>query len=340
MKKIILLLPFLVVSKVMMAQSSGKLFLKKGMVIETELISYKTPMLEDAAGFLKKKPGKRDAAVLEYNDEIATGKVSPTAKMVLPTTISEVQDNNGETSYTGIVRIGVSDYNLRIKASPDSVKYLINNAAPFPIISKGDTTGIWVYGPRVFPANPEVGTYFSGYVNEMSLFPWDLKTSRRTFMQFDGGDGYAYRGYVNMRKTVVMSSSSIILNTPFYVTGKEQMTIAGRTYTVYRLLNAQWMKSTTNSVVKEDPNVYFDDEQLSKAIKLNLESRGRGWDTKEKIDKLLKASADKIGLYNEYGYIENFQESWYAPELGMIVRTRFYDPYGALQMESVVKSIK
>lgn len=169
---------------------------------------------------------------------------------------------------------------------------------------------------------------------------WDKKISRRTFFQVDGGDGYGYRGLVNVRKTVTLSSSSIMLNTPFYVTGTEKMDIGGHTYTVYRLLNAQWTKMTLNSVVNEDPNVYFDNEQLSKTIKTNLESRGRGWDSKEKVDKLLKAQADKSGLYNEYGYIENFQENWYAPELGMMVKSRSYDSHGALQMESVVKSIK
>jgi hypothetical protein len=43
---------------------------------------------------------------------------------------------------------------------------------------------------------------------------------------------------------------------------------------------------------------------------------------------------------NDQGYLVNVQESWYAPELGLMVKSKMYDGTGALQMESAVVSIK
>lgn len=322
-------------------QTQNGLFLKKGMVIESELTSYKTPLLMDAAKWIKMKSGKRDEEVVKFNEDVASGKIAATGKMILPTVITDEAISGNSAVFTGTTKMGQTEYKLKIEAIGDTARYIVNDAQNFPIVSKNDTTGLWCFGIRKYPLKPETGSYIPGFINEMDLFPYDLTTTRRTFFQVDGGDGYGYYGFVNVRKKHKMSVSSITVNTPYYVAGKEDIQIAGRTFTAYKLLNAQWMKSTTNDVVTEDPTRYFDNEQLSNSIKDNLKSRGRGLDNKEAIDRLLKNASEKVGMApNEYGYLENYQESWYVPELCMIVKSKFYDAYGALQMESKVVAIK
>ncbi len=322
-------------------QTPNGLILKKGMVIESEIASYKTPLLINAEKWIKMKPGKRDEEVLKFNEDAAAGKISPAGNLILPTIINDESVSGNNALFTGTTKIGLTEYKLKIEITGDTAKYIVNDAKNFPIVAKNDTTGLWCFGIRKYPLKPETGTYIPGYINEMDIFPYDLTTTRRTFFQVDGGDGYGYYGFVNVRKKHKMSVSSITVNTPYYVAGKEDIQIAGRTFTAYKLLNAQWMKSITNDVVTEDPTRYFDNEQLSNSIKENLKSRGRGLDGKEGVDRLLKNASEKAGMApNEYGYLENYQESWYVPELCMIVKSKFYDAYGALQMESKVVAIK
>jgi len=321
-------------------QTPNGLILKKGMVIESELLSYKTPLFADAARWTKMKPGKRDNEVLKFNEEVAAGKIAPVGKMTLPTAINNVEGTGNMAIYNGTTRIGQTDYKLRIAQMGDTTHFMLNAGLNFPIVNKTDTTGVWCYGIRKYPMKPVVGSFIPGYINEMNLFPYDLTTNRRNFFEVDGGNGYSYSGFVNIRKKHKMTVSSIIMNTPYFVSGTEDMQIAGKTFTAYKLLNAQWTKTTTNDVATEDATTFFDNERLNTIVKNNLSMRARG-ENKEAVDKLLKTAAEKTGMTaNEYGYMENYQENWYVPELGMIVKSKFYDAYGALQMESKVVAIK
>ena len=318
------------------------LALSKGMVIESEIIGYKTPLLEDAVKWIKLKPKKKAEVVMQFNADIASGKIAPTSKSPVPTKINEVNEANGSVTYTGTTRIGVTDYKLTLKAAADTVDYLLNDGLPFPIPGKNnDTTGIWCFGVRHFPKVLEVGSYLPGYINEMNIFPYDLKTSRREYFNFNGKDGFSYSGFVNVRKTRTMQINSIFVYTPYYVVSKEEIEVSGKKYMAYKLLNEQLSKSNINTIAKEDPNDFFNDKYVSDKIKENLATRGRGWDTPEKKAEILEKMQSQTGLNtNEQGYNVNIQESWYVPELGMIVRSKFYDGTGALQMESKIVSIK
>lgn len=76
-------------------------------------------------------------------------------------------------------------------------------------------------------------------------------------------------------------------------------------------------------------------------IKDNLKNRGGRWDTPEKRAEILEKMQSQTGMVtNEQGYTVNIQENWYVPEFGLIVKSRFFDGTGALQMESKVISIK
>ncbi|MBN8697058.1 MAG: hypothetical protein J0L87_11075 [Bacteroidetes bacterium] len=325
------------------SQTAGNgLTLSKGMVIESEIIGYKTPLLEDAAKWIKMKPKKKAETVMQFNTDVASGKIAPTSKSPVPTKINDVSEVNGATVYTGTTRIGVTDYKLTLKNAGDTVHYLLNDGLPFPIPGKNnDTTGIWCFGVRHFPKVLEVGSYLPGYINEMNIFPYDLKTSRREFFNFSGNDGYSYSGFVNVRKTRTMQINSIFVYTPYYVVSKEEIEVSGKKYTAYKLLNEQLSKSNINTVAKEDPTIFFNDKYLSDKIKENLADRGRGWDTPEKKAEILEKMQSQTGMNtNEQGFSVNIQESWYVPELGMIVKSKYYDGTGALQMESRIVSIK
>lgn len=196
--------------------SSNGLNLTKGMTIESEIIGYKTPALEDMLNWMKLKPKKKVETVIQFNANVEAGKITPTSKTPIPTKINDVKEVNGSKVYTGTSRIGVTDYKLTIHNSGDTVHYILNDGLPFPIPGKNnDTTGIWCFGVRRFPKAIEVGTLLPGYINEMNLFPYDLKTSRREYFNFSGGDGYSYSGFVNVRKTRTMQVNSISMNTPF-----------------------------------------------------------------------------------------------------------------------------
>jgi hypothetical protein len=342
MKQTLLLVCTLFSTSANCQTSNNGLVLTKGMTIESEIIGYKTPLLEDGAKWIKMKPKKKAEAVLQFNADIASGKITPTSKTPVPTTISDVAEINGATIYSGTTRIGVTDYKLTLKNEGDTVRYLLNDGLPFAIPGKNnDTTGVWCFGVRHFPKVIEVGTYLPGYINEMNLFPYDLKTSRSEYFNFSGGDGYSYSGFITVRKTRTMQINSIFINTPYYVVSKEEIEVAGKKYTAYKLLNDQLSKSNINTIVKEDPNDFFNDKYLSEKIKNNLTDRGRGWDTPEKKAEILEKMQSQTGLAtNEQGYNVNIQENWYVPELGLIVKSRFFDGTGALQMESKIVSIK
>jgi len=322
--------------------SNSGLALNKGTTIESEIISYKTPLLQDALAWIKMKPGKKVKTVIQFNEDISNGKITPGGKTVAPTRISEMSQSGNASVYSGTTKIGVTDYGLTLRLSNDTLYYLLNDGLPFPIPGKNnDTTGIWCFGVRKYPKSIEVGSYLPGYINEMNLFPYDLKTNRKEFFNFNGNDGYSYSGFVTVRKTRSMTINSIMINTPYYVLAKEEIDIDGKKYLAYKLLNEQWSKSTTNSVVKEDPSDYFNNPYTSNKIKENIANRGKGWDTPEKKAEILESMQTQTGLVtNEQGYSVNVQESWYVPELGLIAKSRYFDGAGALQMESRIISIK
>ena len=326
----------------LLGQNSSGLALSKGMLCETEIVSYKTPLQEDAVKWIKMKPAKKAQTVIQFNADIAAGKIAPGSKSSAPTKIDEQVNVGGSTQFKGSTRVGAYDYKLTIIEKGDSIFSLLNDGQPFPIPGKNnDTTGIWCYGKKQYPKVIEVGDVLPGFMNEMNLFPYDLKTSRREFFNFSGGDGWSYSGFVNVRKTRNMQINSIILNSPFYVVAKEELEISGKKYTAFKLLNEQWTKTNVNTVVKEDPSIYFEDKGLSDKIKANLRDRGRGWDTPERKAEILEKMQSQSGLVtNEQGYQVNLQENWFVPELGMVVKSRFFDGTGALQMESRMVSIK
>lgn len=342
-----LLLACLVLAIGINCQTTTKaLALTKGMTIESEIIGYKTPLLEDGVKWIKMKPKAKTERVLQFNADIEAGKIAPTSKTLFPTKINEVTVASETTIYIGTTRIGVTDYKLTLKNIGDTIQYLLNDGLPFPIPGKSnDTSGVWCFGVRKFPKTIEVGGYLPGYINEMNLFPYDLKTSRREFFIFSEtdykGNGYGYSGFVTVRKTRNMQINSIFVYTPYYVISKEEIEVAGTKYIAYKLLNEQLSKSNINTIVKEDPNDFFNDKNLSDKIKDHLANRGRGWDTPEKKAEILEKMLNQTGLaINEQGYNVNIQESWYVPELGLIVKSKFYDGTGALQMESRIVSIK
>jgi len=346
MKQTLMLFLSLIATEALGQTTENGLVLAKGMTVETEIISYKTPVLQDALAWVKMKPKKKAETVQKFNADVEAGRIAPSARTPIPTKISDMAEENGLTTYHGTARVGTTDYKLTLINSGDTVQYILNDGLPFPIPGTNkDTVGVWCFGIRKFPKDIEVGTFLPGYINEMNLFPSDLKTSRREFFSFSDvdfqGNGYSYSGFVNVRKTRTMQLNSIMINTPFYVVSKEELEIDGKRYTAYKLLNEQWMKGQNNVVVKEDPNHFFDDKHLSGLIKDNLANRGRGWDTPEKKAEILEKMQNATGLAtNEQGYGVNIQENWYVPELGMIAKSRFYDGSGALQMESRVLSIK
>jgi len=341
MHKTLLMLAILISSQVLSQSPSTPLILTQGITIEGEIIGYKTPALEDMGKWMGLKASKKTKLVIQFNNDVAAGKISPTSTVQVPIKINTVSDVNGQKVYQGTTRIGVTDYALTLKQSTDTLYYLINQGLPFPIVGKNnDTTGIWCYGVRKYPHKIEVGTFLPGYINEMNLFPYDLKTSRREYFNFSGGDGYSYSGFVNVRKTRTMQINSLFVYTPYYVMAKEEIEVAGKKYTAYKLLYEQLSKSNINMVPKDDPNEYFNNKYISDKVKENIANRGRGWDTPEKQAEIIEKMQTQTGLStNEQGYMVNVIESWYVPELGLIVKTRFYDGTGALQMEMRVTSI-
>lgn len=317
------------------------LALGSGTTIDTEILSYTTPLQKDALAWVKMKPKKKVEAVMLHNADVLAGKVAPVARTPIPTVIKDVVRKDGITTCTGTTRLGVTDYRLTLHQTADSVYYLLNDGLQFAIPGKaGDTVGVWCFGPRVFPVRPTTDMYLPGHINEMDLLPHDLKLNRKELFRF-GKDGYSYSGYVNVRKTVRMQVNNIMMNTPYLVAGTEQIEISGKTYTAYHLINEFWTKLNSNAVVTEDPATYFNDKALSDMVKEHLAERGRGWDTPERKAAILEKMQSATGMTtNAQGYMVSMQENWYVPELGLMIRSRSYDASGALQMESKVTAIR
>lgn len=341
-KAILILLP-IVSMQVNGQTASPDLILAKGMTFEYEIVSYPIPLTALGVKWIKMKPEKKAETVIKYNEDVKAGMIKPTGKVSQFARINDVEETNGIKQFIGTSQI---NNKLTIINGNDSVYYIQNDGKPFPIIKdQKDTIGINYYSIRRFPAKLEVGTMLPGFTSEMNLFPYDLKTSRKEFFNFSetdySGYGTSYSGFVTVRKTRTMQVNSISISTPFYVAGMEEIEISGKKYTVYKLLNEQWSKISSNAVVQDDPTVYFGDKYLSNKVKDHLEARGRGWDTPERTAKIQAKMEAATGMAkNEQGYLVNVQENWYSPQLGMIVKSKLYDGSGALQMESNIVSIK
>lgn len=323
------------------AQNSSTLLLKEGMIIESTVFTYKTPLLIDPIKWVKTKDEKKEIAVDKFNADVAAGTIPPATTGSLPLVVNEKSETEGIITFNCTATIGASGgNNIKIQQKGDTVCYLFNNAAFYPIVdAKGDTIGMNYYSAKTFPRNIEIGNIIPGHLSEMNLFPYDFLNTSRRYFNLDGGDGYNYSGFVNVRTSTKMDINTITLYTPYTVIGKEDMVISGKSYTTYKMFNAQWIKTTNNSVVTEIPTVYFDDPVLSKKIKdyfSDLASKKSYQRAKERI----AAKIDKFSMTNEYGYTENLIESWYCPELGMFTLARVYDADGAILVETKVTSIK
>lgn len=333
-----ILFTLLIIAVNAMGQTNGGLALTQGTIIETEVQSYKTPFMEDMTQWIKMKPAKKIETIQQYNIDCEAGKLAPISTTPISTKINEITDTNGAIVYTGID--GATKYKLTIKTKGDSVEYTLNDGVTFPIVGKNnDTSGYWYYGIRKLPKKMEIGSIIPGYANEMNLFPYDLTTSRKQYFTFSDvnsatGVGTSYSGVVNIRKTTTMQVNNLFVYTPYQVVSQEEVEVSGKKYIAYKLENENWMKMTSNAVVKEDPSVYFNSDYLTKRINESLNSS-----SKEEQEKINKKMMSATGM-NDEGYYVTKQENWYVPELGIMVKTKSYDFWGALSSESRVVSIK
>lgn len=319
------------------AQNGSTLELKKGMKIKTEIISYTTPLGTDAAKWIKMKPAKKAEAVIAHNASIASEKLKHSTSSIYLTSIDSVNSGIETQIFSGTTQLGNATYKLDIECRKDSVFYKINGATPFFIVDKkNDTLGINCYGVKKYYNKASIGSAMPGSVNEMNLFPYDLKISKRRYVMFNGNDGYNYSGFVNVRKTLKMQVSTINLTTNAVVDTIREIEISGKKYSAYVLIGEYWSKFTGNSIVTDEPLNYTDDPYVNKLVKDHLASSKNP----KKESEILQKMQSKTGFYtNEQGYTVNIVENWYVPELGLIAFSKFYDATGALQMVSQIKSI-
>jgi hypothetical protein len=337
----LILIIFLIGFTKLNAQNNTTLSLQEGMTIESTVYTYKTPLLIDPLKWVKTKDEKKEAAVDKFNADVAAGLIAPATTGTLPLVVNKKLEEDGMLTYNCTATIGASgNNNIKIQQKGDTVYYLFNDAAFYPIVdAKGDTIGMNYYSAKTFPVNMQVGDIIPGHLSEMNLFPYDFLNTSRRYFNLDGGDGYNYSGFVNVRTVTKMDINTITLYTPYTVIGKEEIVISGKSYVAYKMFNAQWTKTTNNSVSTEIPTVYFDDSELSNKIKdyfSDLASKKSYQRAKERI----AAKIDKFSMTNEYGYTENLIESWYCPELGMFILARVFDADGAILVETKVTSIK
>lgn len=306
---------------------TGNLLLKTGLKLTYENTQYPNIFTHNKDWF-KLNDKKRDEEAIKFNNEIESGSIKPTSNTPVVYSITKEENQN----YFGQFVMGETKFNSKVQVSSDTIKFNLNNG-PYPIISKGDTLGVSLYGERLFPTKIKVGDILPGYINDTYLVPSESKREIRR--QFATGDYfYNYTGFVTEKRKVKITTNTIQIYQPFYVMAEEDFTIGGKTFKAYKLVNSIWFKIISDIQKEPDPATYFNNKSASQAIKTQFEK----FDKKGAIKS--KNMIDKMTGANEQGYIESIEYNWYVPELGFYVKTVHYDKNGALQFITELKSIE
>jgi hypothetical protein len=310
----------------------SKFALKNGSKLEYEMTTYPLAF-EINKDWFTMNDKKKEKEAVKISSDIASGKVAPKSVQPMAITVNEVKDEEGKNTVYARFTMTGNDIGMKFQCANDSVYSFYNNGVPYPVIYNKDTLGTSVFGVRTFPLNPQIGTYLPGAINDTYMVPRESLSSVKTYFNVPRGN-YSYKGFVTMKRKMTVTSSTTMMYFPALITGKEDFTVSGKTYTAYKVTTPMWFKATTTVDKEEDPATYFNDKALSdeiKAAQKGLEANAAK-KSQRKIDKMTGA--------NDKGYIESYEDSWFVPELGAFVKTIHYDKDGIVQWMSVLKSVK
>jgi hypothetical protein len=306
--------------------------LKSGSKLEFELTSYPLAF-EINKDWFGMNDKKKDKEAVKISEDIANGKIAPKSVQPMAITVNEAKEEDGKNTLLSRFTMVNTNIGLKFQCSKDSVYSFYNNGVPYPVISGADTLGTSVFGVRIYPMNPQVGTYLPGAINDTYMLPKESVRDVKTYFNVPRGN-YSYQGFVTMKKKATISSTATMIYFPALITGKEDFTVSGKTYSAYKVSTPIWFKVTTKVDKEEDPSIYFNDKALSDEIKANQ----KGFE--EKVAKKTQRKIDKMTGVNDKGYVESYEDSWYVPELGCFVKTIHYDKDGIVQWMSILKSVK
>ncbi len=309
----------------------SKFQLKEGSKLEFEMTSYPLSF-EINPDWFGMNDKKKEKEALKITADIASGKVKPKTVQPMYITVKEIKQEDGKNTVFTRFTMKDTDIGLKFQCDKDSLFSFYNNGTPYPMIYNNDTLGTAVFGVRRYPMEPQVGGYIPGAINDSYSLPKESISSVRSYFNIPRGN-YNYSGFVTIKRKMTVSSTNTTIYFPSLITGKEDFTVSGKTYTAYKMITNVWFKFTTTVEKEEDPSTYFGDKALSDEIKENQKGieANAARKTTRKINKMTGA--------NDKGYIESIEENWFVPELGCNVKTLHYDKDGIIQWISVLKVV-
>lgn len=318
-KNVLLLFTMLGIAFGINAQLCGlSEYYKEGQSVTMETKTYPSQLTDK---FWKLKDEKKEAALVEIDEKIKAGEISPTITSLqykIDAVTAETDNEKVTLDYT------VPGYSINpTYICNNDTLYILNHTGPVITKVNGEIYSILIQGTKKIPLNLKVGDNLAPFDDYMILPPSGLDF---TIPVMEYSETSTHRYYRKYSVEVRQNSKNSMLMRHFVnanVTGKEMITLLGQEYEAFIIESENWTK------VQMDKSFDAENEYLEKRAAKLVER------TDEKINKRLSS----IGVQNEEGYTVTKGIEWYVPGIG-IVRTLAYNIFGELQYDYYIKSIE
>lgn len=291
---------------------------KDGGKFTSTAYSWTNPHLYDAK-FQKLKDDKKDEMIINYNNDVNSGKIAPASTYPMTFSVKKVSLTNGSDEYTLTTNIGGKDYSSYLICKGDTMYSYRNKGVVELPDGKGGSLGFTIQGPSKFPKNLKVGDKLPSFSDMSFLNPvtTEIKTK---YIQMEGDYMVTY----SLKALETLSFSSNTIHHMFAeVTTEEEITIDGKKYKAYIIESQKWHKG------KMDQSVTTAYSDVNEAAKKGA----------EKVMVKAEKAMIKKGITNELGYMVSYLKEWFVPELG-IVKTESYDNLGGIAGASVISGVE
>ena len=323
-------------------QPSGAscLIVEKGKTVKVKVKLYANtqPLTNKKWGKLKQE--KRDEVIAQFNASVESGNTAPFSNSESTFEVTDVQLNDGLSSYTVKAVNSGYEYQTTNYCQEDTM-HLIRNKDVVYSIYQGDTLGLAIQGVQRIPNNLKVGDRLPAYRDFMMTIPktwtktviesvkaysYTTSSNKVGWMQDSYSGKYAYGTYrvtethdvyKNISHKVSVKEQIKNLTIHYYsavVTGKETVQIGSQSYEAFVIDSQTWSKT--------DHLRDYDAEE--KLIQIDQELSFEKFKT-----KLAKKSARTV-YTNEQGYAVTYRKEWFVPGYG-VVRSATFDQWGGIQ---------
>jgi hypothetical protein len=227
--------------------------------------------------------------------------------------------------YAQTVEIGGTAYSSYFACRNDTF-YFYKFNSPSYTVAGNDTSSVGFYGTCKIPLKLNIG----------DSLPFFTDMTWSGYNHAEMGDAVKTHSYISgnylishselhtaLVKSTVGLYNYYINNMNAVVTGKEKITVAGKTYDAFKIQSEIWTKSS----VQVDAS--SDDVVVNKKYKKGAKKANK------KMDKNIRALAD-----NNLGYMVTPVEQWFVPQLGFVKTLMYNNDKTLITVKSEIISIQ